>query len=142
MISIDSSIALQILAFLAFWFFFNRLLIKPYLEVVEERERRTDGARAEASQLAREAEELKAEYEKAIADAAAEAQAIKETIRAEGARIRDETLQRARAEAAGRLQAARATIQRELEAARRQAARDAEELAADMAAKILGRRVA
>jgi F-type H+-transporting ATPase subunit b len=141
MITIDYSVWLQIASFLVFWFLLNKLLFKPYLGILEEREHKTEGTRAEAAQLAEEANRLKAEYEKAIAEATAEAQAIKETIRIEAARARDQILNQAREEAAGRLQVARDTLQRELQRSRAQAAREAETIARQMAEKILGRKI-
>lgn len=141
MITIDYSVWLQIASFLVFWFLLNKLLFKPYLWILEERERKTKGARAEAAQLADTAARLKAEYEKAIADATAEAQAIKDTLRAEAARVRDQILNQAREEAAQRLHAARDALQRELQRAREQGAREAEIIAREMAEKILGRTI-
>jgi F-type H+-transporting ATPase subunit b len=141
MITIDYSVGLQIVSFLVFWFLLNKLLFKPYLAILEEREHKTEGTRAEAAQLAEEADRLKAEYEKIIAEATAEAQAIKETIRGEAAHARDRILNQAREEAAGRLQAAREAVQTELERSRAQAAREAEIIARQMAEKILGRKI-
>ncbi|MGH7844479.1 MAG: ATP synthase F0 subunit B [Candidatus Binatia bacterium] len=141
MITIDYSVWLQIASFLVFWFLLNKLLFKPYLGTLEQREHKTEGTRTEAARLAEEADRLKAEYEKAIAEATAEAQAIKDTIRNEAARARDQILNHARAEAAGRLQVARETLQREIQRSRAQAARGAETIAGQMAEKILGRNI-
>ena len=141
MITIDSSVVLQIVSFLVFWFLLNKLLFKPYLGILEERENKTEGTRAEAAQLVDETDRLKTEYEQAIAEATAEAQAVKETIRSEAARARDQILNRAREEAAGRLQVARETLLREIQQSRAQAARDAETIAREMVEKILGRKL-
>ena len=141
MITIDSSVVLQIVSFLVFWFLLNKLLFKPYLGILEERENKTEGTRAEAAQLVDETDRLKTEYEQAIAEATAEAQAVKETIRSEAARARDQILNRAREETAGRLQVARETLMREIQQSRAQAARDAETIAREMVEKILGRKL-
>jgi F-type H+-transporting ATPase subunit b len=141
MITIDSSVVLQIVSFLVFWFLLNKLLFKPYLGILEERENKTEGTRAEVAQLVDETDRLKTEYEHAIAEATAEAQAVKETIRSEAARARDQILNRAREEAAGRLQVARETLLREIQQSRAQAARDAETIAREMVEKILGRKL-
>jgi F-type H+-transporting ATPase subunit b len=141
MITIDSSVWIQIVSFLVLWFLLNKLLFKPYLGLLEEREHRTEGANAETSQLTEEADQLKSDYERAIATATAEAQALKETIRSEAARTREQLLNQAREEAAQHLQNARDTIQREFARGQQQAVLDAETIARAMAEKILGRRL-
>ena len=141
MLTIDYSVWLQIVSFLILWFLVNKLLFKPYIELLETREERTEGARAEAVELTAEADRLKIEYDKTIAEATAEARAIKDTISQEAARTRAQILHQANEEALRHLELARATIQREFEGALQQAAREAEVLGGAMAEKILGRPV-
>jgi F-type H+-transporting ATPase subunit b len=141
MISIDYSVWLQIVSFLIFWFLVNKLLFKPYIGLLEKREESTEGARAEAVEITEEADRLKLEYDRAIAEATLEAQAIKDTICYEAAREREQILNQASEEALRHLQLARSTIQREFERELQQAAHEAETLGRAMAEKILGRQV-
>jgi len=141
MIALDYTVLIQIVAFLVFWFLLTKLLFKPFIGLLEERERRTEGAKAEAAVLKEKGERLLKEYEQAIAKAKDEGRAAKEGILQEARQARERLLGQAREEAAGMVQAAREEIRKELERGRELAAREAEAIARQMAEKILGRRI-
>lgn len=141
MITLDYTILVQAIAFLVFWFLLARLLFKPFMALLGERERRTEGVKAEAASLKEEGERLAKEYEYAIAQARAEARAVKEGIVEEGRRARERLLNQAREEASRMMEAVRQEIQRELQRGREFAAREAEAIARQMAEKILGRKI-
>lgn len=141
MIALDYTVLIQIVAFLVFWFLLTKLLFKPFIGLLEERERRTEGAKAEAAALKEEGERLSKEYEQAIAKAKDEGRAAKEGILQEARQARERLLGQAREEAARMVQAAREEIRKELERGRELAAREAEAIARQMAEKILGRRI-
>lgn len=141
MIALDYTVLIQIVAFLVFWFLLTKLLFKPFIGLLEERERRTEGAKAEAAALKEEGERLSKEYERAIAQAREEGRAAKEGIIQEARQLRERLLSQAREEAARMVQAAREEIRKELERGRELAAREAEAIARQMAEKILGRRI-
>jgi len=141
MIALDYTVLIQIVAFLVFWFLLTRLLFKPFIGLLEERERRTEGAKAEAAALKEEGERLSKGYEQAIAKAKDDGRAAKETILQEARQARERLLGQAREEAARMVQAAREEIRKELERGRDLAAREAEAIARQMAEKILGRRI-
>lgn len=84
MISLDFSVVYQILLFLVFWAILSKILFRPYLAVLEERERNTSGARHETGDLEHEGERLRAQYEEKIAQAEAAGNALKEAILQEG----------------------------------------------------------
>ena len=141
MLTIDYSVWIQIVSFLILWFFIDKLLFKPYTGLLEKREEKTEGTRAEALDLSAEADRLKLDYDRAIAEATAEGQAIKDTIRQEAARARQQILNRANEEASRHLQSARAAIRQDFDRALQQAVHEAETLGHAMAEKILGRPV-
>lgn len=141
MIALDYTVLIQIVAFLVFWFLLTKLLFKPFIGLLEERERRTEGAKAEAAALKEEGERLSKEYERAIAQAREEGRAAKEGIIQEARQLRERLLSQAREEAARMVEAAREEIHKELERGRELAAREAEAIARQMAEKILGRRI-
>jgi F-type H+-transporting ATPase subunit b len=141
MIALDYTVLIQIVAFLVFWFLLTKLLFKPFIGLLEERERRTEGAKAEAAALKEEGERLSKEYERAIAQAREKGRAAKEGIIQEARQLRERLLSQAREEAARMVQAAREEIRKELERGRELAAREAEAIARQMAEKILGRRI-
>ncbi len=141
MIALDYTVLIQIVAFLVFWFLLTKLLFRPFIGLLEERERRTEGAKAEAASLKEEGERLLKEYEQAIARAKEEGRVAKEGILQEARRVRERLLGLAREEAARMVEAAREEIRRELERGRELAGREAEAIARQMAEKILGRRI-
>jgi F-type H+-transporting ATPase subunit b len=144
MIALDSiiTVLIQIVAFLALWFVLGRLLFKPFIALLEERESRTDGLKAAAASLTAEGERLRAEYESALTKARDEGAAIKETIVQEARQTRERLLAESRAQASERLTAVREEIRKEISQGRVLALQEAATISRQMAEKILGRRVA
>ena len=141
MISIDFSLVVQIVLFLILWSILRRVLFGPVGRLMAERERRTEGAHAEARSMTEEGKELQGQYEAAIAQARAEGEAIKSEIRDEAIKARNVILSQGRDAATQKIQEIREEVQKELEAARRVAATNAEALAQEMAEKVLGRKL-
>lgn len=141
MIIPDYTVIVQIISFLVLWFLLTRLLFRPFVGLLEERERRTEGVKAEAGSLAAEGERLRAEYESAMARARGEGAQLKESILQEARRTREQLLARVREQVANTLTAVRDEIQKEMQRSREFAARESEAIARQMAQKILGRKV-
>lgn len=141
MIALDYTVVVQIIAFLILWYLLTRLLFRPFLDLLEERERRTEGVKAEADSFMAEAERLRAEYENRIGRARDEASALKEKIYQEALKTRENLLAQAREEAAQHFQRVREEIQKELEGGQELAAREGGVIAQQMAEKILARKV-
>jgi F-type H+-transporting ATPase subunit b len=120
----------------------NALLFKPLLRVLDEREQRIDGARTRATELARQAGELVARHDAAIREARERAHG--EHVRlVEAARGEHQTtVGEARKSAETELVAARAAITRVADAARTSLAAEAEQLAREIATRLLGRNAA
>ena len=142
MISPDLSIVYQIVLFLVLWFVLSKVLFRPYLKLLEEREGKTAGARNETADLEREGARLKAQYEERIAQAQAGGGAAKESIVQEARQRREQVLSQARQDAATTLEHARRDIASQLARDRQLAAAEAATVARQMASKILGRNVA
>ena len=142
MISLDYSILLQMLLFVILWVILAKLLFQPYVSLLEERERRTEGAQEESSVLEEEGERLRVRYEESIAKARAAGAMAKEQILQAVREQREQLLNRAREEALEHLERTRRDIRNELSRQRETAAREAEIIAQDMVEKVLGRRVA
>jgi F-type H+-transporting ATPase subunit b len=142
MISLDISILYQIVLFIILWLILNRILFKPYLKLLEAREQRTTGAQLDCSDLEHEGVRLRAQYEEQIAQARAAGYAAKEAILQNGRLEREKILAEAREEAAQTLERARREIAIAVEQERRIATAEAAALAAGMASKALGRKVA
>lgn len=115
--------------------------IKPLLHVIEEREARTEGARAEAADFeAKFNERLKA-YESRVAEARQKASDERGRIRAGAAAEVDKILGAAREDAAKAIEQVRAGITVERTKAADELKKQAESLAAELAGKALGRDV-
>jgi F-type H+-transporting ATPase subunit b len=141
MISLDYSILLQMLLFVILWVVLTKVLFQPYVSLLEERERKTEGAEEESFALEEEGERLRVLYEEDIAKARAAGVAAKEAILQEGRQQREHLLNRVRAEALEGLERARLDIRNQLSREREIAIREADIIAQDMAEKVLGRRV-
>ena len=142
MIFLDLSVVYQIVLFLVLWFVLSKVLFRPYLKLLEEREGQTIGARNETADLESAGARLKAQYEERIAQAQAGGGAAKESILQEARQRREQLLSQARQEAATTLELARREVASQVAGERQLAAAEAATVARQMASKILGRNVA
>lgn len=141
MIVLDFSLVLQILLFLLLWLVLNKLLFKPYMALMDQREHHTAGTEEESAALEHEAERLRIQYEEELAKATAAGNTIKDALVQEARQYRETLLSQARAEASRTLEAARLEIDRQLAQERRLAAHEAETVAREMVSKVLGRSI-
>jgi F-type H+-transporting ATPase subunit b len=142
MISLDISILYQVILFVLLWLILSKVLFRPYLRLLEEREHKTTGAQHDSSDLEHEGARLRAEYEEKIKAAQSAAYGEKERS-VQAARVeREKVLSQARDEATQVLERARQEIAQALAAERRLAAAEATSIAAAIASKVLGRNVA
>ncbi len=142
MISLDISVAYQVILFVVLLLILNKVLFQPYLHLLEERERKTTGAQQESADLELEGARLRAQYDEKIAQAQAAGYAAKEAILQDGRQQRERILGQAREEAKRTLESVRREVAAAMERERRLAATEAVAVAAEMVSKILGRRVA
>lgn len=118
------------------------LLFDPLLRVFEEREKRTDGAKAEARQMDEEAGELLKKYEAELSRVRREAGVERERLRAETAKLEAKIMAEARAETATILADGKARIAEEVAQLRKELEQQKPALAAQIAGRVLGREVA
>ena len=118
----------------------NRLLFRPVLRVMEERERAIRSARELADRSANEARLASVEFEKKTADARAELYRQMDEMRRAAMNERAEIMSRTRAEAESEIAAATAKLAAEAEEARRRLGAEADALGAAVAERILGRK--
>jgi F-type H+-transporting ATPase subunit b len=142
MISLDYSVVYQIILFVILWLILNKVLFRPYLNLLEQRERNTIGAEHDSTELEHEGARLRAQYEEKIAQAQAAGYAAREAIVQEGRRQREKLLGQARGEAMSMLEGVRRDVESQLQHERQLAATEARTVAQEMANKILGRQVA
>jgi len=118
----------------------NRLLFKPVLRVMEERERAIGSARELADRSANNARLASAEFEKKTAEARAELYRQMDEMRRAAMNERADIMTRTRAEAESEIAAATAKLTAEAEEARRRLSTEADALGAAVAERILGRK--
>jgi F-type H+-transporting ATPase subunit b len=117
----------------------HRLIFKPLLRVLDEREERTVGTRARAARIEEEAREVLARYEREVAqtreDAERQRRATLEQVRGQS----QELTGAARGAAEQSQAAARRELAEALEGARRALGDRTQELAREAASRVLGR---
>jgi len=135
----DFTFVIQLVSFFVLLFVLNRLLFTPFMELLTERERRTEGAAREAAEERLEVDALAQRLEVELAAARAEANAEAERIRREARAEESSMFEQANEEAAKRLAALRANIDREREQAGATLRREADALAGQMVEAVLPR---
>src|SRR5215212_7615394 len=142
MISLDISILYQVILFVVLWMILSKLLFKPYVSLLDEREQQTTGAQHDSADLEHEGARLKKQYEEKIAEAEASAYAAKDAILQQARQQREAILGQAREEASNTLEQIRRDVASALEREKQLASAEVTTLAQDIVNKILGRTVA
>lgn len=118
----------------------DRLLLRPVLRVMAERERAITSARELAERAATDARRATAEFEQKTSEARAELYRQMDEMRRMASEERALIVARTRAEAEAEIAAASAKLKAEAEEARRRLDAEADALGAAIAERILGRR--
>ncbi|MBK8253878.1 MAG: ATP synthase F0 subunit B [Polyangiaceae bacterium] len=140
-VDFDFSFLAQCVLFTFFVILLKPLLFDPLMKVFEEREKRIDGAKAEAREMDKQAADLLTEYEAEMEKIRREASREREELRAETARVEAQIMAEARAEAAKILEAGKARIDAEVETLRKELDKQTPALAAEIASRVIGREV-
>ncbi len=141
-LEISAVFVAQFLLFGLFITLLKPLLFDPLIRVFEERERRTEGAKAQAREMDAEAGELLQRYEAEVARVRREAGIERDRLRAETAKLEARIMAEARAETSGILETGKARVAAEVADLRKDLEAQKPQLAAQIAARILGREVA
>ncbi len=142
MISLDYSVVYQIVIFLLLWIILSKLLFRPYLNLLDQRERRTTGAQHDSTDLEHEGARLRAQYEEKIAQAQAAGYAAKDAILQEARQQREKVLTQVREDTMRMLEEVRRELASQVQRERQVVADEVRTIAQEMANKILGRNVA
>jgi F-type H+-transporting ATPase subunit b len=136
----DLSVVWVIFFVLLLTILLDRLLFKPVLRVLAERQRAITSARELAERSASEARVAAAEFEQKTRDARADLYRQMDEMRRAATETRVKILADTRADAEAEIAKASATLAAEADEARRRLASDADALGAAVAERILGRR--
>jgi F-type H+-transporting ATPase subunit b len=140
-IDFDLTFVGQMVIFSALILVLKPLLYDPVLALFAEREKRTDGAKADARAMQEKAGELLRKWEAEVEKVQRVAAEERDKTRAETARLEAETMAEARKMAAKIVEEGRAETAEEIRATRVHLGRSSAVLARDIAARVLGREV-
>jgi F-type H+-transporting ATPase subunit b len=140
-IDFDKSVIGQMVVFALLVVVLKPLLFDPVLAIFEQRERRTEGAKAEARDMQEEAGTLLRKYERELQRVNQVAAAERERLRSETAHLEAEILHEARAVTSKVIEDGRQQIGGEVNKIRFELGRQSERLARELAARVLGREV-
>ncbi len=119
----------------------DRLLFRPFMRVIAEREQRVKSAIELANRSAEQARAATAEFTERTTTAQTEVYRHMDEARRRALEHRQEVLAATRQEVESSIDAARARLAEQASVARTELAREAESLASVVASRVLGRRV-
>jgi F-type H+-transporting ATPase subunit b len=140
-IDIDLTFVLMMVVFAGLVVVLKPLLFDPVLRVFEEREKRTEGAKADARTMQEKAGELLRRYERELERVNQVAAGERERVRTETSKLEAKILEEARSAAAKISDEGRRKIEAEVSKIRFELGRQSEQLSREMAARVLGRGV-
>jgi F-type H+-transporting ATPase subunit b len=138
-VDVDGTIFIQGGLFLALVFLLQPLLFKPWLEVQAKRSQEIDGAIKKAGTLETQADEAREKCDAKLAAARDAAISHRSEVRVSKEADAEQLLAEARKEATAKMTAERERLEGELESARGALESKVDELATEIATKVLGR---
>ena len=140
-VDINWTFAAQLVLFVLLFLVLKPLLFDPMLRLFEERERRIEGAKNEAREMYKEADEKFAKYEAELVGVKREAGEERDKLRADGQRREQAILAKVRAETNALLEEGKAKIAKDGEGLRKELDATSQALAREIASRVLGREV-
>ena len=141
-VDLDLTLFVQLGFFLVLLFVLKPTLFDPMMRLFEEREKRIDGTRHQATKEDERSAKALAKYEAILATARDAGSAERDIIRAEGMKREAALMSQVRIDVAATLERGRAEIGQEAKTAREQLRGEARALGRDAASRVLGREVA
>jgi len=117
----------------------RQLVFAPVLKALDARAAKTRDARRDAQALSARAAELGSRYDEEMAAARAKASSARAALRSEGLQQREAVVAEARAAAGEQAEATRAQVEKDFTAARASMLAQVDDLARQVAARLLGR---
>ncbi|MEK7851445.1 MAG: ATP synthase F0 subunit B [Deltaproteobacteria bacterium] len=141
MISLNLTIFIQMGLFLVLMLILNRLVFRPMVSLLEEREKRVKDPGADAKGMEAEVERMRLQYEATLNDAKLKAIEERNGLRKEGADREQEIIKNAYKASEETLSDVKGKIEKELDIAREALRKEAAFLSSNVAEKLLGRPV-
>lgn len=139
LLSVDRTVVIQIVIFIASIFILNALVFRPFIRLIDRREKLTKGAIEEARELEEKVKEIIEEYDAKLGEARAQAQEERSKILREAETASEGIIAKARQEAAGVIEEAKTKLEADTGRIKEKLKGDVELLAKDIASKILGK---
>lgn len=139
LLSVDKTVVIQIVIFIAAIFILNALVFKPFIRLIDRREKLTRGAIEEARELEEKVKEILEEYDAKLGEARAQAQEERSKILREAETASEGIIAKARQEAAGVIEEAKTKLEADTVRIKEKLKADVELLAREIASKILGK---
>lgn len=141
LLSVNKTVIIQIIIFIAAIFILNALVFKPFLSLIDRRHKLTRGAIEEAEELERKVKGIIEEYDQKLAEARAQAQEERSKIVQEAESASSAMISKAREEAEGILEEAKGKLETEASVMKEKLKGEVQLLAKDIASKVLGKEV-
>jgi F-type H+-transporting ATPase subunit b len=142
LIELNWTFFVQVLNFLVLMFILNKILYKPILKVLDERDERIVGGREKAKELISESDTILSSYNGKLQVAKIEALGTKNTARKEASDEANVIIAEARGKAEGIISQVQQDMAREIERVKKELEPEVSIMAATIAQQILGRKVA
>jgi F-type H+-transporting ATPase subunit b len=141
-VDFDETFLVQLVLFVALTLALKPLLFDPMLKLFEVREKLIDGAKAEARRIDEQSASALGRYEAEMAKARAKGSAERDRVRAEGVKREQQIMSSVKESTARLLEEGKRAARGEAERARAGLRVASDELAQELAARVLGRKVA
>ena len=142
MISLDWTLILQFFNFFVLLFVLNKLLYRPLLDIMKQRRDKIENGKARARELESEVDEKMLRYQEQLSAAKSDAALERAALRKAGHQQEAEITGEAQQKAVTRIKVIREQVGKEAAEAGQTLNNEAKALAGQIAAKVLGRKLA
>ena len=139
LLSVNKTVIIQIVIFIAAIFILNSLVFKPFMDLIDRRDKLTKGSIKEARELEEKVKHIILEYEARLNEARAQAQEERNKIVREAEAAASGILAKTREETGALIEEAKKKIESEAEIVKEKLKGDVQVLSKEIATKILGR---
>ena len=141
LLTIDKTIAVQLIIIIAAFYILNSLIFKPLLTLLENRKKLTTGSLDEAKELVERAEKLIDKYNEQIDSARIEANEQRAEIRNQGQQVAEKMIHEARQESQTLVENYKKDLESQVKNVKEKIRPEIEDLARGITSKVLDREV-
>lgn len=138
-LQVNFTLIVQALIFIGAIFIVTYWILTPIIQIIQERQARVTGFKADTTDLNNDFEKFKRDYEEKLKEARQKAKDIREELRRTGVNSRENILEEARQETQEFLNKIRIDIGAQIEDARSSMIKEAERLSKEIVKRIIGR---